>query len=419
MAKRQVSVQPGLTRKQASRAKREARIQRIVLITAGVIGAAVLLLVAYGLINQYWLQPRKVLATVNGETINATEFEDRVKFEYFLYSIQPYNFQPFDASGIMDQMVNEILISQKAEELGITVDDDELDERIELAFGYDAGDPEPTATPYPTIANEDATATITPTFVWTLTPSPTVTLDPSITPSATPESTEEATAEGTDEATAEPTEAITNTPEPTATPLDEEAYTTRVDEFIQNGVTLTDLSEDKIRGFIRQRIQSGILSEKLMEELEFDLDESKALVNAAHILVATEEEAQELRAQIVDEGAVFEEVAAEHSTDTSNNYRGGNLGWFGSGDMVAAFEEAAFATEIGEISEPVQTDFGWHLIKVYDKIDQPTTFFEQEGQKQEQFQAMIEEWKEDADIEIEENIDPYIPEIAQPQQQQP
>lgn len=416
MAKRQATVQPSLTRKQASRAKREARIQRIVLITAGVIGAAVLLLVAYGLINQYWIQPRKVLATVNGDTITATEFEDRVKFEYFLYSIQPFNFQPFDSSGVMDQMVNEVLIAQKADELGITVDEDELDERIELAFGYDAGDPEPTATPYPTIANEDATATITPTFVWTLTPSPTATLDPSITPSATPESTEEATAEGTGEATAEPTEAITNTPEPTATPLDEEAYNTRVDEFIANGVTLTEMTEDELRGMIRDRIRSGMLSEKLMEELEFDIEESKALVNAAHILVASEEEAEELRAQIVDEDASFEELAAEHSTDTSNNYRGGNLGWFGSGDMVAPFEEVAFATEIGEISEPVQTDFGWHLIKVYDKTDQETTFFEQEGQKQEQFQAMVEEWKADGTIEIEEDLEPYIPELPQLQQ---
>lgn len=413
MAKRQPSIQPGLTRKQTSRAKREARIQRIVIIAAGVIGAAVVLLVAYGVINQYWIQPRKVLATVNGETITAVEFEDRVKFEYFLYSIQPFNFNPFDATGVMDQMVNEILIAQKAEELGIVIDEDELDERIELAFGYDAGDPEPTATPYPTVASEDATATITPTFVWTLTPSPTATLDPSITPSATLESTEEATAEGTEEATAEPTEAITNTPEPTATPLNEEAYNTRVDEFIQNGVTLTELTEDEIRAFIRQRIRSGMLSERLLEELEFDIEESKHLVNAAHILVTSEEEAQELRAQIVDEGASFEELAAEHSTDTSNNYRGGNLGWFGAGDMVAAFEEVAFATAVGEISEPVQTDFGWHLIKVYDEVDQPTTFFEQEGQKQEQFQAMIEEWKEAASVEIEEDLTSYIPPLPQ------
>src|SRR5687767_6641122 len=132
MAKRQASVQPSLTRKQASRAKREARMQRIILITAGVIAGAVLLLVGYGLANQYWIKPNKVLATVNGETITAQEFEDRVRFEHFLYSLNQFNFQPFDPSGVMDKMVDEILIAQQAEEMGITIDEADLDERIEL-----------------------------------------------------------------------------------------------------------------------------------------------------------------------------------------------------------------------------------------------------------------------------------------------
>ena len=78
MAKRQ-SVEPGLTRKQTSRAKREARIQRIVLITTGVIIAAVVLILGYGLLDHYYIQPRKVLAKVGDKTITATDFENRVK----------------------------------------------------------------------------------------------------------------------------------------------------------------------------------------------------------------------------------------------------------------------------------------------------------------------------------------------------
>ena len=88
-------------------------------------------------------------------------------------------------------------------------------------------------------------------------------------------------------------------------------------------------------------------------------------VNASHILVATEAEAKTLKAEI-ENGASFEELAKEHSKCPSG-YDGGKLGYFTRGQMVKPFEDAAFETEIGKISDPVQTQFGWHLIKVIDK----------------------------------------------------
>jgi peptidyl-prolyl cis-trans isomerase C len=85
------------------------------------------------------------------------------------------------------------------------------------------------------------------------------------------------------------------------------------------------------------------------------------LVAASHILVPTLEQAQSLKTQI-SEGADFGALAAQHSSCPSRA-RGGDLGQFSPGQMVAPFQDATFALEVGGLSEPVQTQFGWHLIK--------------------------------------------------------
>lgn len=84
--------------------------------------------------------------------------------------------------------------------------------------------------------------------------------------------------------------------------------------------------------------------------------------NAAHILVDSEDKAKALKAEI-DGGKDFAEVAKENSSDGSAA-NGGDLGWFGKGQMVPAFEEAVVAMKVGEVSGPVQSQFGWHLIKL-------------------------------------------------------
>ena len=88
-------------------------------------------------------------------------------------------------------------------------------------------------------------------------------------------------------------------------------------------------------------------------------------VKASHILVETEEEAISLKEEILS-GKPFEDVAAENSLCPSGA-RGGDLGFFGRGQMVGEFEKAAFDLNVGEISDPVRTNFGWHLIVVTDK----------------------------------------------------
>ena len=85
--------------------------------------------------------------------------------------------------------------------------------------------------------------------------------------------------------------------------------------------------------------------------------------HAAHILVDSEEKANELKAELA-KGAVFADLAKANSTDTGSGAQGGDLGWFGLGAMVKPFEDAVVAAKVGEVAGPIKSDFGWHLILV-------------------------------------------------------
>jgi peptidyl-prolyl cis-trans isomerase C len=93
--------------------------------------------------------------------------------------------------------------------------------------------------------------------------------------------------------------------------------------------------------------------------------ENEERVRARHILVASEQEAKELSARLT-KGENFETLANEYSLDGSKEY-GGDLGYFTAEEMVAPFSSAAFSLDVGDVSQPVQTEFGWHLIKVEDR----------------------------------------------------
>ncbi len=97
---------------------------------------------------------------------------------------------------------------------------------------------------------------------------------------------------------------------------------------------------------------------------EFDTDAPVPEYNASHIIVETEAEAQALREEL-DSGADFAELAREHSTDGAAA-GGGSLGWFGPGVMIPEFEEAVAAMEPGDVTGPLETRFGWHLVRLDD-----------------------------------------------------
>ena len=109
-------------------------------------------------------------------------------------------------------------------------------------------------------------------------------------------------------------------------------------------------------------------------------------VKARHILVKTKEEADAIIKRL-DAGEKFEDIAKEVSTDPGSGANGGDLGYFGPGQMVPEFEKAAFALEVGSYTkEPVQSQFGWHIIKVEDKRAQQPPAFEQ---VKDQFRSLL------------------------------
>src|SRR5690606_41839539 len=129
----------------------------------------------------------------------------------------------FFAELTLNNIIDEMLIMQQAAERGITVSDAEVQEELELTFGYDAGEPEPTSTPVPT--EEVLEPTVTPTFVITLTPSPTPTLAPGVTPTPTP--------------SGPPTAAPTALPLPTAAQITEESLIAELAETLSTARRLT------------------------------------------------------------------------------------------------------------------------------------------------------------------------------------
>lgn len=119
-------------------------------------------------------------------------------------------------------------------------------------------------------------------------------------------------------------------------------------------------------GLVVQRVVAeGITDEALQAayNARFADVEPTLEYNASHILVATKEEADAIVADLRG-GANFGDIAREKSTDPGSGANGGNLGWFGKGMMVKPFEEAVVAATVGEVTEPVESQFGWHIILV-------------------------------------------------------
>jgi len=120
--------------------------------------------------------------------------------------------------------------------------------------------------------------------------------------------------------------------------------------------------DDAVAGLIVPT-EDELLSYYETHIVDYDVEER---VRASHILVEDLETAQEVE-RLLDEGADFAELASIYSIDTSNKENGGDLDWFTRGMMVPEFEEVAFELRVGEISQPVQTEFGYHIIKVTDR----------------------------------------------------
>ncbi len=144
---------------------------------------------------------------------------------------------------------------------------------------------------------------------------------------------------------------------------------------------LAKLKDNLLSNYAAEKVLSAVtVSDKEAKDY-YEANKEKFVigdtVNASHILVATEEEAKEILAKINAGEISFEDAAMAHSTCPSKA-QGGNLGDFTRGQMVPEFDSAVFAMEVGEItSEPVKTQFGYHLIKLNSKSESTTAPFEE------------------------------------------
>ncbi len=380
-----------VTRKHVARKEREAKQIKSALIATGVVIGLALILLAYVLIDSFIVQPNIAVARVGNAEIKAGDFKSNVIYSRLnmLSTANNYAYyaQLFGDSGsqfksagielvaqlnntelmgenVLNQMIDDQLIREEAAKRGITVSDDEIQEALQASFAfYPMGTKTPTITPTivntPTWSSEQF-ALINPTE--TATPEPTST--------ATPEGwepTAEATAIVETEVVPEestPTTEPTATEIPTVTPTPT-VYTTKL-----YGKELgTYLDEVKAYGITRKQIEeifrADLLRTKLLEEITKDMLPQEEQVWVRHILVDTQDLAQEVIEKL-NNGEDWAALAAEYSTDTSNKDIGGDLGWIGENDgYVEAFKIAAFQLyEAGEISEPVETSFGWHVIQL-------------------------------------------------------
>ena len=126
---------------------------------------------------------------------------------------------------------------------------------------------------------------------------------------------------------------------------------------------------------LKTNIRFTLLQEKALKDVEVTdkeiekyYNQASQELNARHILVEDEETAKEIKAKL-DAGEDFAKLAKEFSTDPGSGAKGGDLGWFTVGTMVPEFNDAAYALEIDEISEPVQSEHGFHIIQVTEKRD--------------------------------------------------
>ena len=154
---------------------------------------------------------------------------------------------------------------------------------------------------------------------------------------------------------------------PAATPNPAEARATAEAGFAQFADQIFPLAHLSQEDYERLVAAPALARQKVGDALAATVGQSAPQVRAAHILLPTREEAEAARARVTEGGEDFATVARELSTDEASAANGGELGWFTREEMVAPFAEAAFALEPGAISEPVESEFGWHVIQVQER----------------------------------------------------
>lgn len=432
------------TKKHLARLERERIQTRNITIASVTVVVLVLLVIGYGVLNQTVLQQIRPVAIVNGDRITVDTFQAQGRYARytlvnnasstyqfaqmfgsdantmasFAQQLQQYQSQLVPSvlgEQVLNRLVEDLLIKQEAERLGITVTEEEIEKAFEEAFRFfPDGTPTPTATlepiPTSTLSSQQltlipptATATITPTVDLTQTMAAEL-----ITATVVATEEEQATATPTLEPTStpdvEPSPTLVPTETATATPFTRDAFETQRAETFTEFDSTYDVSEKDLYYVI----ETQLYRQKVMDAIVGDTPRTSDQVWALHILVEEEDLAKDILTRLED-GEDWGLMASTYSIDTSNKDLGGDLGWFGAGRMVAEFEEAAFALGIGETSQPVQTQFGYHIIRVLGHEERPLSDDEYQQIKDSEFQNWIDQQRESSEIEINDLWTEVVP----------
>jgi len=410
-----------------SRREQDAQKTRVLYAVLAVAGVLIVLVLVGQALNQYYFIPNKTLATVNGHEINRkdywkyrsntlvnqiSQYQQYANFfqgdqqQQYLAMAQQASAELNNVWGststdpnTLSQMIDDQLYIDGLESLGLSMTDQDVQNFIDNRFSNpDAPLFTPTATPTLIPERADwATGTAEADIAAQTAAaeaaagSPEAVASPAtegtIVPSAVEDGTAIASPVGTDSGTPAASSPVAGSPVPAAvvgspsprvpeaagTPAmasptialtqDEirQTATSNFDTYSSQVFDLTHMNHDD---YIRLVARPALARDLVTGYFEQQIGQSAEQVHARHILVGTKELADKIEAEVTADPGRFEELAKTDSIDTGTAPTGGDLGWFTRGAMVAPFEEVAFSLQTGEISKPVQTQFGWHIIQV-------------------------------------------------------
>ena len=418
------------------RAVKEKNNTKLILIGFIITAALILSMVGYAVLRATVFKNFIPVAKIAGQKVNNEYFEARVRLERNSY-IQQFqmfyaqyqllsedttaadHFEPqlqqivdilddveLFGEMVLNNIIDDEIIAMQGVDMGIDVSESEIDALMQQLFNYF-----PDGTPTPEIQpSVYATPTASKTQEAILGSTATPGIDE--TEIEKVENGEDESDVGEDtpvEPTTEPTiepsptiTALTQTPGPTATPYTEEMFQTELNQYLGE-LEAIEVSETNLRKYIYH----FLMKQKVRDAVAADVPLEQEQVWARHILVSTTAEAITVLERLEKEE--WNAVAADVSLDTSNKDSGGDLRWFTRGQMVTEFEEAAFDLEIGQISDPVETQFGWHIIQLIDQGIRPLSQADYENNKN----IFFEEWftgiKESTEISINDVWKDIVP----------
>lgn len=416
-----------VSKKHRARVQRERIQRRNITIATVVILVAVVGVTVAGFVLEGVIKPNQPMVEVNDTTITTKEFLSYASYQRYLVVTEYINtYQYLQSFGdqsafsffesyllqlqnelepgvlglsVIDSMVENVLIAEHAAELDIQVSEAEVKSRVdELIFQYY---PDGTPTPAPT-EETYATPTLSALQMVLVPPTP--------------------SEAGADPEPLEPTEAVIEPTAvlPTPTVYTEKAYNTNYKDFMSYLKTSARVTEETLFAYY----QAQILRERVAEAVITDIPSDEEVLWARHILfqdeTTGEQQAIDFLARI-DAGEDFVTLAEELSALPEGSTEEGtirfeDLGWFGDGQLVAGFETAAKGLEVGEISQAVNTSFGWHVIQLLGRDTRPRSQADMDQLRQTAFQDWLNTQRVEAKVNINTDwisavpVDPDIPE---------